>query len=111
VHEFQVLSDGYSAGFGRAMGGIINTVTRSEPTNSTAPLTNPSAIARSTPPIVSYLHPKEWRHQAGGTVGGPIQKDKLFFFTNYELVKRNFPGPNRITLADCRSHRHLCPAV
>jgi len=99
VQEFQVLSDGYSAEFGRAMGGIINTVTRSGSNeyHGTAywffrnrSLDAPDRYA------LGYNAP-EWRHQAGGTLGGPIVKDKLFFFSNFELVKRNFPGLNRIT--------------
>ena len=42
------------------------------------------------------FNPPEWRHQFGGTVGGPIEKDKLFYFLNAEIVRRNFPGENRI---------------
>jgi hypothetical protein len=101
VQEFQVLSDGYSAEFGRAMGGIINTVTRSGTNgyhgtgfeffrNRTL-----NAADRYAPWVLR--DPPEWRHQAGGTLGGPIKKDKLFFFANVEGVKRNFPGFNRIT--------------
>jgi hypothetical protein len=100
VQEFQVLSDGFSAEFGRAMGGIINTVTRSGTNtyhgtafeffrNRTL-----DAIDRYAPP---GINPPEWRHQAGGTFSGPIKKDKVFFLLNTEIVKRNFPGINRIT--------------
>jgi hypothetical protein len=38
----------------------------------------------------------EWRHTAGGSIGGSIRKDKLFYFLNYDMTKRNFPGLNRI---------------
>jgi hypothetical protein len=100
VQEFQVLSDGFSAEFGRAMGGIVNTVTRSG-TNSYHGTAYEffrnrtlNAIDRYAPP---GINPPEWRHQAGGTFSGPIIKDKLFFLLNTELVKRNFPGINRIT--------------
>ncbi len=98
VQEFQVLSDGYSAEFGRAMGGIVNTVTRSG-TNEFHGTAYEFFRNRTLDATDRYatFNPKEWRHQAGGTVGGPIQKNKLFFFTNFELVKRNFPGLNRIT--------------
>jgi len=101
VQEFQVLSDGYSAEFGRAMGGIINTVTRSGSNeyHGTAYefFRNRTLNAPDRYAPFSLRNPPEWRHQAGGTLGGPIKKDKLFFFTNFELVKRNFPGFNRIT--------------
>src|SRR5262249_45490156 len=36
--------------------------------------------------------PKDVRHQFGGTIGGPIVKDKAFFFFSYDQQKRNFPG-------------------
>ncbi|MEJ7700311.1 MAG: hypothetical protein WKF71_11790 [Pyrinomonadaceae bacterium] len=32
------------------------------------------------------------RQQFGGTIGGPIVKDRLFFFFSYDQQKRNFPG-------------------
>ena len=38
------------------------------------------------------LKPKDRRQQFGGTVGGPIEKDKLFFFFSYDQQARNFPG-------------------
>ena len=99
VQEFQVLSDGFSAEFGRAAGGVINTVTKSGSNdfhgtayeyfrNRTL-----NATDRYTP---AGVNPPEWRHQAGATLGGPIKKDKLFFFSDFEVVKRNFPGINRI---------------
>jgi hypothetical protein len=98
VQEFQVLSDGYSAEFGRASGGIINTVTRSGSNefHGTAYEFFRNRTLNATDRY-STFNPPEWRHQAGGTIGGPIKKNKLFFFTNYELVKRNFPALNRIT--------------
>ncbi|MGC9971350.1 MAG: carboxypeptidase regulatory-like domain-containing protein, partial [Bryobacteraceae bacterium] len=98
VQEFQVLANGFSAEFGRAMGGVINTVTRSG-TNAyhgTAYEFFRNRTLNAPDRYAAGYNPPEWRHQAGGTVGGPIQKDKLFFFSNFELVKRNFPGLNKI---------------
>jgi outer membrane receptor for ferrienterochelin and colicin len=101
VQEFQVLSDGYSAEFGRAMGGIINTVTRSGSNAFHGTgyefFRNRSLNAPDRYAPNSVRNPPEWRHQAGGSLGGPIKQDKLFFFANFEMVKRNFPGLNRIT--------------
>lgn len=99
VQEFQVLSDGFSAEFGRAMGGIINTVTRggTNEYHGTAYEFFRNRTLNATDRYAVGYNPPEWRHQAGGTLGGPIQKDKIFFFSNFELVKRNFPGLNRIT--------------
>jgi len=99
VQEFQVLSNGFSAEFGRAMGGVINTVTRSgsNDVHGTAYWyfrnRTLNALDRYAP---QGMNPSEYRHQAGGSIGGPIKKDKLFFFANSEIIKRNFPAINRI---------------
>ena len=97
VQEFQVLSDGFTAEFGRAMGGVVNTVTRSggNATHGTAYEFFRNRTLNATDRYATF-NPPEWRHQFGGTVGGPIEKDKLFYFLNAEIVRRNFPGENRI---------------
>ncbi|MBZ5496603.1 MAG: TonB-dependent receptor [Acidobacteriia bacterium] len=99
VQEFQVLSNGFSAEFGRAMGGVINTVTRSG-TNDVHGTAYWYFRNRTLNAMDRYaprnLNPPEWRHQAGASIGGPIKTDKLFYFGNFEIVKRNFPAINRI---------------
>jgi outer membrane receptor protein involved in Fe transport len=97
VQEFQVLSNGYSAEFGRAIGGVINTVTRSgtNDVHGTAYwfFRNRSLNARDR---YATFNPPEYRHQAGASLGGPIKKDKVFYFANAEFTRRNFPGVNRV---------------
>ena len=92
VQEFQVVSSNYSAEYGRAMGGIVNTVTRS---GGNAFHGGAFWFYRSTgfdarDPFSTFV-PSEKRQQAGGTVGGPIKKDKLFFFLSTEVTRRDFP--------------------
>jgi hypothetical protein len=92
VQEFQVMSSGYSAEFGRAVGGVVNTVTKSG-TNSVHGtgywfFRNQDFNARDR---YASFNPQESRHQAGGSIGGPIRKDKLFYFGNFEATRRNFP--------------------
>ncbi|MGC4051438.1 MAG: carboxypeptidase regulatory-like domain-containing protein [Paludibaculum sp.] len=98
VQEFQVLSNGFSAEFGRAMGGVINTVTRSgtNATHGTAYWFFRNRTLNATDRYANGLNAPEWRHQAGASLGGSLKKDKLFYFGNFETVKRNFPGQNRI---------------
>ncbi|MBI4891188.1 MAG: TonB-dependent receptor [Acidobacteria bacterium] len=98
VQEFQVVSNGFSAEFGRAMGGVINTVTRSgtNDVHGTGYWFFRNRTLNATDRYANGLNAPEWRHQAGGSVGGAIKKDRLFYFVNGELVKRNFPGQNRI---------------
>lgn len=97
VQEFQVLSNGYSAEYGRAIGGVVNTVTRSgsNDVHGTAYwfFRNRTLNARDR---YANLNPPEWRHQAGASLGGPLKKDKLFYFFNGEITRRNYPGFNRI---------------
>jgi outer membrane receptor protein involved in Fe transport len=98
VQEFQVLSNGFSAEFGRAMGGVINTVTKggSNQVHGSAFEYFRNRTLNAADRYANGFNLPEWRHQAGGTIGGPIKQDKLFYFLSFEMVKRNFPALNRI---------------
>lgn len=92
VQEFQVQSSGFTAEFGRSVGGTVNTVTKSG-TNSVHGtgywfFRNQDFNARDR---YANINPEERRNQFGGSIGGPIKKDKLFYFGNIELSRRNFP--------------------
>jgi hypothetical protein len=92
VQEFQVVAANASAEYGRVLGGVVNTITKSG-TNQVHGgafwfFRNRTLNARD--PFATY-NPSEWRHQAGGTIGGPIKKDKLFYFFGTEITRRNFP--------------------
>lgn len=92
VQEFQVQTSGYSAEFGRATGGVINTVTKSGTNTFHGSgfwfFRNRTLNAQDR---YAPYNPPEYRHQTGGSVGGPIVKDKLFFFANGEFTRRSFP--------------------
>ena len=92
VQEFQVVSDNPSAEFGRAIGGVVNTVTRTgtNQLHGTAYwfFRNRSLNARDR---YAIINPDEVRHQAGGSIGGALIKDKLFYFFNADFTRRNFP--------------------
>lgn len=97
VKEFQVGLSNFSAEFGRAAGGTVNAVTKSGTNqfhgeafyflrDKAFLAQNPRAGAAGQP------KPDERRQQFGVSAGGPIVKDKLFFFGGYDQQKRNFPG-------------------
>lgn len=92
VQEFQVVSNNYSAEFGHAMGGVVNTVTRSGTNDfhGTAYWFFRNQDFNARDPFAT-INPKERRDQFGGSAGGHIVKDKLFYFFNYEGTLRDFP--------------------
>src|SRR5437763_6509489 len=100
VQEFQVVSNNYSAEFGRATGGVVNTVTRSGSNDfhGTAYwfFRNQDFNAKDT---FATINPAETRHQMGASAGGKIVKDRLFYFVNYEAMRRDFPLIASITAA------------
>ncbi len=100
VQEFQVVSNNYSAEFGHAMGGIVNTVTRSGSNDfhGTAYWFFRNQDFNARDPFAT-VNPAERRDQFGGSVGGKIIKDKLFYFFNYEGTRRDFPLIANITAA------------
>jgi len=98
VQEFQVLSNGFSAEFGRAMGGVINTVTRSgsNDLHGTGYWFFRNRTLEAADRYSNGIKAPEWRHTAGASLGGTLKKDKLFYFVNFDYTNRNFPGQNRI---------------
>ncbi|HEY0320741.1 MAG TPA: TonB-dependent receptor [Pyrinomonadaceae bacterium] len=117
IREFQVNTSNYSAEYGRSAGGVINAVTKSGTNefhgslflydrNNKWGARNPLSFVNQLINGVSTpvaLKPEDVRYQFGGTIGGPIVKDKAFFFFSYDQQKRNFPGiarfvqPNYLT--------------
>ena len=107
VQEFQTNTSNYSAEYGRAAGGVVNTVTKSG-TNAMHGeayfydrdndwgATNPFTIVpiQTSPGVFTptVVKPKDWRKMSGFGIGGPIIKDKLFYFLAFDWYKRNFPG-------------------
>jgi hypothetical protein len=93
VLEFQVLTNAYSAEFGRSAGGVINAVTRSGRNDfhgSAFEFHRNSALdAKNFFDPASQPKPEFTRNQFGAVLGGPLQRDKTFFFAAYEgLIER-----------------------
>ena len=102
IQEFQVGTSNFSAQYGRAAGGIINAVTKSgtnqthgtffylirdDALNAANSISGPALVALGLP-----KKPKDRRQQFGPSLGGAIQKDKLFYFLSYDQQKRVFPA-------------------
>ncbi len=86
-------SSNYLAEYGRAIGGVINTVTRSgsNALHGTAYEFFNNRTLNATDITSHGSNPPVWRHQSGASIGGPIVRDKLFYFFNGEMQRRNGP--------------------
>jgi outer membrane receptor protein involved in Fe transport len=107
VQEFQVNTSNYSAEYGRAAGGVINTVTksganaihgegyfkdRSNGWGATNPFTTVYTPDASGVFTAHRVKPKNIRLMGGFGVGGPIIKDKLFYFVAFDRYHLDYPG-------------------
>jgi outer membrane receptor protein involved in Fe transport len=108
IREFKVSTNAYDAAFGRYAGAQVNVVTRAGSNavsgsgygymrNRALDSTNAFAL-RSEPA------PRYERYQAGGAVGGPIARDKAFFFVDYEGSRRR-EGITRVTTVPTAAER------
>jgi Carboxypeptidase regulatory-like domain/TonB dependent receptor len=98
VSEFRVVNNSFAAEYGRALGGIVNIVTKSGANDVHGSVyeyfMNNALNANSllTQPGFDTFR----QNQFGATLGGPIHKDKTFYFLNYEGQRRaqapQFPG-------------------
>jgi Carboxypeptidase regulatory-like domain/TonB-dependent Receptor Plug Domain len=89
IEEFKVLTSNFSAEYGRVSGGVISTALRSGTNQFHGTAydflrnTDLNAIGFTFSPAV-FQKPTLQRNQFGATIGGPIIKNKLFFFGDYE---------------------------
>ena len=94
VQEFQIITNGFAAEYGRASGGVVNIITKSG-TNAT----HASAFGflrnryiQATNPFSTVDQPAYTRVQAGFTLGGAIVPDKTFYFFSTEITRRQETG-------------------
>ena len=97
IQEFQVSASNYSAEFGQAAGGVVNAITKSGSNymhgdlfyylrypslNALDPVNKANGI---------LAQPVHQQQQFGGSAGGALVKDKLFYFVNYDGSRKVFP--------------------
>jgi hypothetical protein len=91
IQEFSVVTANANAEYGRTGGGVINAITRSGTNqfHGTAfEFVRNSALDASNF-FDTTAKPPLTRNQFGGAIGGPIRKDRTFFFVNYEGFRQN----------------------
>lgn len=112
IDQFQVVTSGGIAEFGRASGGVVNILTRSGTNDWRGSLygfgRNQRFDARNPlAPTKDLLA----QAQYGGTIGGPLKRDRTFFFTNFEQTRRNYSAVLTISPAAVVSINNRLQAV
>src|SRR5439155_2752228 len=93
IQEFSVLTSNYSAEYGKTSGGVVNAVTRSGTNQFHGSiyefLRNSALDARNYFDDHTLPIPPFKRNQFGGALGGPIFKNRTFFFADYEGIRQS----------------------
>jgi hypothetical protein len=94
VQEFQIITNNYTAEYGRAAGGVVNIITRS---GSNAFHGDVFGYLRNrnfqaVNPFSTVSNPAYTRVQAGAAFGGTIKKDKTYYYFSYEITRRHETG-------------------
>lgn len=94
VQEFQIITNGYEAEYGRASGGVVNIITKSGTNDFHGSvfgyLRNRNFQAQN--PFTNTPDPAYTRVQAGAAFGGTLKKDRTFYFFSFETTRRQETG-------------------
>jgi hypothetical protein len=116
IQEFKVDNSTFSAEYGQSSGAVVNIATRSGANAFHGEvfefIRNDALDARNFFNFTSGEPPPFKRNQFGGSVGGPIIKDKLFFFASYEgLRQRQGLDLNSLVLSDAQRATVTDPVI
>jgi len=117
VREFQVLTNDYSAQFGRVMGGVFNAVSKSGTNQLHGDFyeylrnSDLDAATWANNAFGGGLKSPFRRNQFGGTVGGPIKRDKMFFFLGYEGMREALTSTDTDQVPDVNARQGIIPAL
>ncbi|HZC21840.1 MAG TPA: carboxypeptidase regulatory-like domain-containing protein, partial [Candidatus Binatia bacterium] len=94
VQEFQIITNNYAAEYGRAAGGVVNIITRSGSNEFHGDVFGflRNRNFQAVNPFSTVPNPAYTRVQAGTAFGGPIKKDKSYYFFSYEITRRHETG-------------------
>ncbi len=100
IQEFSVLTSNYSAEYGKTSGGVVNAITRSG-TNALHGsvyefLRNSALDAKNFFESGGAAKAPFKRNQFGGAIGGPLIKNRTFFFADYEGIRQSKGIPNPV---------------
>lgn len=111
IREFRVETNLYSAQFGRNSGGQFNAITKSGANTPHGSLyylhRNDNLDARNF--FDPSRRPEFKRNQFGASLGGPIRRDRMFFFAGYEALRENLGRTINSVVPDANAHQGLIP--
>jgi hypothetical protein len=111
VQEFRVETNAYGAEFGRMSGGQINVITKSGGNSLTGSAfefhRNDALDAKNYFDVGGK--PPFTRNQFGATAGGPLRRDRLFFFAGYEGLRENLGRTITSAVPDANARQGLLP--
>jgi hypothetical protein len=113
ILEFKIFTNSYKAEYGHSMGSVVSAVTRSGTNtfhgtafeyirNHVLDASNFFDVGHSSPPFI--------RNQFGGVLGGPIKKDKLFFFAGYEGLRQGLATTQIATVPTALAREGILPS-
>src|SRR5439155_13895010 len=113
VEEFRVLTSNYSAEYGRAAGAVVTAITKSGTNQFKGSgyyfLRDDALDARNF--FDRADKPAFNLKQFGGSLGGPIQRDRVFFFTNYEGSRKHLGATQTGTVPSAAFRSTVSPAL
>jgi hypothetical protein len=112
IGEFQLLTNSYSARFGGS-GSVMNATTRSGTNHYHGEvydfLRNSAFDARNYFNTTNFPQDPFRQNQFGGTLGGPIKTDRMFFFVNYEGIRQLLGSTVLPTVPDALARQGIVP--
>src|SRR5262245_31747621 len=118
VEAFSVQAHDYGAEFGRAAGGVISAVTKSGTNKLSGTVFEFLRNSKFDAPNYfdpvdengKQINPPFTRNQFGATAGGPIVKNKLFYFGSYEGLRQNLSLTHLARLPNAAAHNGMLPS-
>jgi hypothetical protein len=94
VQEFQIITNSYASEYGRASGGVVNIITRSGSNDFHGDVFGylRNRNFQAVNPFSTTPNPAYTRVQGGLAFGGPIKKDKTYYYFSYETTRRHETG-------------------
>ncbi|MBK9169538.1 MAG: carboxypeptidase regulatory-like domain-containing protein [Bryobacterales bacterium] len=113
IEEFRVLTNSPSAEFGRNMGGVVTVATKTGTNefHGTAFWFHRNNHLNARDAFSSVASPFFLRNQYGASLGGPVRRNRLFFFGNFEKLRQRESGVSNLSVPSAELRQGIFPAA